>query len=281
MRVFRLRSATLIVWFIISLGACQPSVTPTPLPSATPPADFSISATNMGGAGLPAGSSTSFALTLNYPPAKPPQSVTWETQNVSNGLMATIVGGAAPWQRRLVITSDSALAAGSYALDVKATTDSAQTAQATVKVDVTACTETASGSSTTAISSNLVELITAGKPAVEHGLLIPVQICGSPKHLSVKLTNVTAEDGSTMTMLPAFYVYRSEVWPAPDHITAHPLAELFNVQVPTIAQANSAGQLDTDVGAGLYLLIFERDRYGATLTPPTTPASVTYTLTIG
>ena len=76
-------------------------------------------------------------------------------------------------------------------------------------------------------------------------------------------------------------MYRSEVYPAPDHITAHPLAELYNVQVPTIAQANSAGQLDADVGAGLYLLIFERDRFGATLTPQTTPASVTYDLMVG
>ena len=63
-------------------------------------------------------------------------------------------------------------------------------------------------------------------------------------------------------------------------IAAHGLPELFNVQVPTIAQANNAGQLDADVGAGLYLLIFERDRFGVTLTPQSTPATVTYDLTI-
>ncbi|MEP6985035.1 MAG: hypothetical protein ABI970_05540, partial [Chloroflexota bacterium] len=98
--------------------------------------------------------------------------------------------------------------------------------------------------------------------------------------LSVKLTSAIAEDGSTMTTLPAFYIFRSEVWPAPDHITAHGLDELLNVQVPMIAQANNTGQLDADVGAGLYLLIFEHDRFGATLIPQTLPATVTYTLTV-
>ena len=282
MRVLRLRSAALIVWFILGFMACSPPidkslVVVTLTPKPTP---VSIIATNIGGAWLPAGSSTSFALTLNYPADKTPQSVTWTIPYIANGLTATIVDGATPFHRRLLVTADVGLVAGTYTMDVLAATDTAQTVRRIIKVDVTACTQTASGSSTTAMNSNLVELITAGKPAVEHGLLIPIQICGSSKHLSVKLTSATAEDGSTLTTLPSFYIFRSEVWPAPDHITAHPLAELFNVQVPTIAQANSAGQLDADVGAGLYLLIFEHDRFGATLTPQTTPASVTYDLTV-
>lgn len=234
----------------------------------------------MGGASQPSGSSNSFSLTLNYPQNQPPQSVDWETQNIDRGLTTSIVGGAAPWTRRLIVTSDGTLVNGTYKLDVVATTDTSQSARTTVSVDVTACTETPSGSTTQDINSNLVELITAGKPAVEHGLLVPVQICGSQKHISVKLTKAVAEDGSTMTTLPSFYVYRSEVWPAPDHITAHPLAELFNVQVPVIATSSSAGQLDADVPTGLYLLIFEHDRFGATLPPQSFVKTVTWDLTI-
>ncbi len=66
----------------------------------------------------------------------------------------------------------------------------------------------------------------------------------------------------------------------PDHITAHGLPELYNVQVPNILQNNTASQLDADVPPGLYLLIFERDRFGATLTPQTIPASVIYEVMI-
>ncbi len=272
-----LRIAPAIVCLVICLSACQLASTPTPNPTATSDTSIGLNVTG-NGAGLPAGSSTSFGLDLQYPANNPPQAVTWTTEKIATGLTVTIVGATTPWQRRLLVTTDSALTAGSYTLDVVAKPETAQAARATVKVDVTACAQTASGSVTQAINSNLVELITAGKPAVEHGLLVPVQICGSSKHLSVKLTSATAEDGSNLTTLPNFYVFRSEVWPAPDHIAAHGLPELFNVQVPTIAQSNSAGQLDADVGAGLYLLIFERDRYAATLTPQTTPSSVTYTL---
>ena len=287
MRVLRLRSITTILILVIGLNACEPrepkpTSTPSPTgtiaPTSTALTITATSLSNGNGAGLPAGSSTSYALTLNYPTDKLPQSVDWATEKVPAGITATIVGGAAPWQGRLVITPDGTLAVGDYTLDVIAKTE-IQSPRVTVAFKVTACTETTSGSSTTAINSNLVELITAGKPAVEHGLLVPVQICGS-KHLSVKLTSATAEDGSAMTTLPTFYIFRSEVWPAPDDIIAHGLAELFNVQVPMIAQADNTGLLETDVGAGLYLLIFEHDRFGATLTPPTMPANVTYTLTL-
>lgn len=273
-----LRFAYALVCLMIGLAACIPALTPTPNPTATSEPAISLDVTGSG-AGLPAGSSTSFRLDLQYPADKPPQVVNWTTDKIASGLAVTLVGATTPWQRRLLVTADSTLTAGSYTLDVAATPENAQSVRATIKVDVTACAETASGSVTQVMNSNLVELITAGKPAVEHGLLVPVQICSTGKHLSIKLTNASAEDGSTLTALPPFYVFRSEVFPAPDHIMAHGLAESFNVQVPTIAQS-SAGQLEADVGAGLYLLIFERDRYAATLTPQTIPASVTYTLSV-
>lgn len=273
-----LRSAYAAVCLIICLNACLPR-----LPSTTDLKATNVNALGLGvvgsGAGLPAGSSTSFVLDLSYPADKPPQTVIWEIQRVPVGLTATLVGATTPWHRRLLVTAGATLTADSYTLDVRATVDGTQSIGTTIKIGVTACTETASGSLTQAMDSNLVELITAGKPAFEHGLLIPVQICGGSKHLTVKLTGATAEDGSTLTTLPNFYVFRSEVWPTPDHITAHGLDEGLNVQVPIIAYS-SAGQLEADIGAGLYLLIFERDRYAATLTPQTTAAAVTYTLFI-
>lgn len=232
------------------------------------------------GSTLPAGSSTSFVLALQYPANNPPPSVAWAVQNLPTGIQANLVGQTSPWQRRLLMTGDGVLAAGTYAVDVVATTDTGESAQATVQVRVTACVQTASGSSTQAINSNLVELITAGKPAVEHGLLVPLQICESVQHVQVKLTQALAEDGSIMPTPPRFYLFRSEVWPAPNHVTAHGLPELYNVQVPNIPQTNSAQQLDADVEPGLYLLIFERDRYAMTLEPPNTPASVSYDVLI-
>ena len=275
----RLQSATVIISLIFALSACLPNVPSTPDQKPTSDNAVSLSVTGNGD-GLPAGASQSFALVLNYASGKAPQAVDWKTENVPTGVTAAITSHAAPWSTRLVVTTDGTLAAGSYTLDVVATTDTPQTLSATVKLNVTACIETASGSSTQAVMSHLVELITAGKPAIEHGLLVPIQICGKPKHLQVKLTQAIATDNSVMTTPPPFYLFRSEVWPAPDHINAHGLAEGFNVQVPNIPQTDGAWQLDADVTAGLYLLIFERDRYAATLTPQNTPATVTYDVII-
>jgi len=283
-----LRSIIVIMGLILGLNACAPLFPEPYISKPTPTMDpaLSISATVVSGndgAGLPAGLSTSYLLTLNYAPDRPPESVIWTIQNMSKGISTKLIGQTVPWQTRVLVTADQGLKAGTYSIDVIPTVKINQTLLSVVKkirVQVTDCIETPSGSSTQAINSNLVELITAGKPAVEHGLLVPIQICGNQKHLSIKLTSATAENGSTMTTLPAFYVFHSEVWPAPDHIIAHGLTELLNVQVPIVAQANHTGQLDADVGAGLYLLIFEHDRFGATLTPQTMPASVTYTLTV-
>ncbi len=289
MRYLKLRSASvfgLLCLMVIMLAACQPNPNPTvtPIPptlTATPPGGLSIGVTpTANGSPLPAGSSTSFALSLQYPADKVPQSVAWEAQYIPTGIQAELVGQTTPWQRRLLITADSSLAAGSYTLDVVATVDTAQSVRTAVTVAVTDCVQTESGSSTTGVNSNLVELITAGKPAIEHGLLVPLQVCGSAKHVRVTLTKAMAEDGSTMTTPPAFYIFRSEVWPAPNHITAHGLPELINVQVPNIAQTNTGSQLDADVTSGLYLLIFEHDRFGATLTPATRVSFVTYTVAI-
>jgi hypothetical protein len=285
MRHLRLSYGLAVVFLLLGLAACQPSVTPTSDPNITAviptqaSADLNITATDMGnGAGLPIGASNSYSLTLNAAAGTSPSDVVWSTQSVPAGMSADIVGGASPFQRRLIVTSDDTVAAGSYSLAVTATVDANQFARATVNVTIAACTETASGSDTKDINSNLVELITAGKPAVEHGLLVPVQIC-APKHLSVKLTSTKADDGSTMTTPPAFYVFRSQVWPAPTNIIANGLDEILNVQAPSIAQANG-DQLDADLQPGLYLLIFEHDRFGVTLTPQSTPANVTYDLKI-
>ncbi len=276
-----LQSVIVLVGLLLGLVACQPTVTPTPLPLPTPTSSngFGITATSMGGAAFPAGTSNSFTLNLVYPVDQTPQTVDWRTQNVASGLTPTMVGGTTPWQRRLLVSTDPALAAGSYTLDIVAMVNANLSVQATLNVTITACAQTASGTTTELINLNLVELITAGKPNVEHGLLVPVQICGAQRHIHINLTKAIAQDGSTLTTLPPFYIFRSEVWPAPNQITAHGLTELFNVQVPLIAQGN-AGQLIADVPPGLYLLIFERDRFGATLTPDSTPASVTWDLTI-
>lgn len=268
----------------LSLAACGSTITSTPntptVPIPTQSSEYSITATDMGnGAEVPAGASTSFALSLHYPAAHPPKTVVWSTENVPTGITAEIVGGASPFQRRLIITSDSTTAAGSYTVEVTATIDTNHVDKTAIKAEVAACAETVSGSSTKDINSNLVGLITAGKPAVEHGLLVPVQIC-APKHLTVKLTNAKADDGSIMSIPPAFYIFRSQVWPAPTNITAHGLDELLNVQTPSVGQANG-NQLEADLPSGLYLLIFEHDRFGVTLTPQSTPASITYDLKIG
>jgi len=222
---------------------------------------------------LPAGSSTQFYLELVYAPEAMPHSVIWEMQNIPQGIAAELQSMVVPWEHRLLVSANAALAPGRYPITVSATAN--QPISLTLTVNVTPCAETQSGEFTLNIQSNLVDLITAGKPADEHGLLVPIQICDRSRHLRVSLKEVVSAAGTVMTEAPPFYLYRSLVWPAPSSIQAHYYWST-NVEVPRV---NSTGwQLDGEVEPGLYLLIFERDHYPPSSDPETLPAAVTYQL---
>ena len=98
------------------------------------------------------------------------------------------------------------------------------------------CVSSEQGRCNASIDSNLVVLITAGKPVVEHGLLVPIQVCGRPKHIQVIIKEAIAEDRSVMNPPMPLYLFRSEVYPEPNITMSRGIEENYNVQVPNIAQ---------------------------------------------
>ena len=167
---------------------------------------------------------------------------------------------------------------GSYHIRVTATSADGLPNAAELELQVVPCLEYADSEFTRAMQSNLVTLITAGKPSIEHGLLVPLQVCGGnpARRLLVTLLEVLSEAGAPLGEPPRFYLYRSRVWPAPDGITAHGVPGTLNVQLPRID--SRSWHLEVDLLPGLYLLVFERDYWGSPTDPRAIPASVTYRL---
>jgi hypothetical protein len=225
---------------------------------------------------LPAGSSAMFRINADDLCA---HSYTFQAQGLPAGITAEFLGDAAPCRDTLVLNTTATVAPGSYTIQVIATqTDTSQSASAQITLNITGCSEFPQGEFTQAIQSNLVTLITAGKPNIEHGLLVPLQVCQDipSRSLRVTLTAAMSEAGTPMAAPPRFYLYRSLVWPAPHSITAYGWAR--NVGLP---RSNSDGwQLQENITPGLYLLVFERDYWASSpnIDPAHFPASVTYQL---
>jgi hypothetical protein len=227
---------------------------------------------------LQAGSSVEFKLTAALSPLA--KRYTFQVQDLPSGITTELLGNPVPSEDTLVLNTTGSLAPGRYVVNLIVNTDAGNSAPAPITLEVTPCSEFQPGEFTESVRSRLVELITAGKPAVEHGLLVPLQICGGSsrtKHLKVTLEAVKSETGSSMSSPPRFYVYRSLAWPAPNSIQANPGAYwLRNVALP---RTNSAAwQLDADLMPGLYLLVFERDRFDSTTDPKEIPGTVTFRL---
>lgn len=261
------------------------TIMPSPIPTRTVPPSRILTLTPTLAASLivtpttqtfPAGASVAFNLEFGQPSQR--GRTLFEVRGLPTGVTIEFLGSAAPYENYLILHTPGSLALWSYTLDVLANAGGSQTVSGRIVLNVTSCAESQSGKFTQMIQSNLVELFTAGKPAIEHGLLVPVQVCGSRpvKHVKVTLESATSEAGTPLTTPPRFYMYRSLVWPAPRSIQAHSWG--VNVQKPRIE--STGWQLEADVAPGLYLLIFERDRYGPTLEPRAVPASVTYHLEI-
>lgn len=247
----------------------EPAATqvPTLVPSLPPLTVFPYYQT------LPAGSSTKFSLDAEDPCVTP---YTFQAQGLPVGVTAEFLGDAIPCRSTLVLHTVVTVAPGDYTVKVVATqTGTSLSKSAQVTLSVTSCSEFPQGEFTQAIQSNFITLITAGKPAIEHGLLVPLQVCQNHS-LRVTLTAAVSEAGTPMATPPRFYLYRSLVWPAPSAIAAHNWGQNVRPQ-----RNNSDGWLlQADITPGLYLLVFERDYWKD---PPDTdpasfPATVTYRL---
>jgi hypothetical protein len=259
--------------------APQPTVVPTSVQAVNPTQPVAVLpplVVSPSAQALPAGSSASFRVNADDACA---HSYTFQAQGLPAGITAEFLGDATPCRNTLVLTVPVAAAPGSYSVQVVAMqTDTSLSTSTQIALTVTGCQEFQQGEFSQTIQSNLVTLITAGKPSIEHGLLVPLQVC-QDRLLRVTLTSATSEAGTPMATPPRFYLYRSLVWPAPSTITAHGLWP--NVKVPRI---NSDGwQLQGTIGPGLYLLVFERDYYTipAITDPASFPASVTYRIEAG
>jgi hypothetical protein len=221
---------------------------------------------------LPAGASGRVVLNMNECDQ---QSATFATPTLPLGVSAEFLTSPTPCEQAIVLHTNVSLSPGAYAIDVTRQSSTGRIASGQLTLQVGACIEPQAGEFTTAIQSNLISVISAGKPSIEYGLLVPLQFCGN-RFITIDLLAATSEASTPMTSPPRFYLHRSWVWPAPDAIQVH-LPWASNVAVPRID--SNGWQLTANVPAGLYLLVFERDAYGSPMDPHDIPASVTYRVT--
>ena len=133
------------------------------------------------------------------------------------------------------------------------------------------------GEYTQSFEDRPVTIIAAGKPDSATGLLVPLQTCVEQANgfLTVTLVSAQSSAGTPMTGAPPVYMYRSLVFPAPATITARGgYYWLRNVGPDRID--GSSGHLVAPATTGLYLLVFERSRYGDATDPRELLATVTY-----
>jgi len=256
-----------------------PSPANTPLTASQPTSDLGAALTvTPTFQSLPAGSSARVELAMV--PSCPTHPTAFGVDQLPAGWTAEFLASAIPCNRILVLTTAETAQPGRYSIRVTTTSETDLPTWAELTLEVVPCVELQPGEFTQAMGSNLVTLVTAGKPAIEHGLLIPLQVCnGRPgRHLLVTLEEVTSKAGPRMTSPPRFYLYRSRVWPEPNGIVAHGVPGTINVELPRIE--NQGWQLEASVTTGLYLLVFERDYYGSSPDPQAIPASLTYRLEI-
>jgi hypothetical protein len=258
-----------LVLIVMLLAACQfQSITPTVTPSTVQKLELTV----------PAGLTTAFYLEIDYNSLTVAEPVAWQIDAVPQGIDTEFPGFTTPWERTLLVTPDAALVPGSYLIQAAAVPTNDPPIRFDLTLHVIPCTETDPGEFTRDLQSNLVTLITAGKPSMERGLLVPIQVCEIPQRVHVTLTDlVMSEAGVEMMKPPSFYLYRSRAWPAPSFIYAHGVPAYFNVDLSRTQSA--AWELTAELDRpGLYLLIFERDRYLSSTNPRDIPASVTYRL---
>jgi len=225
---------------------------------------------------LPAGSSAEFGMAMV--PSCQTHPNTFGVEQLPPGWTAEFLGSPIPCKETLVLNTPGSARPGGYSIRVTAASETALSTWAELTVEILPCVEFQTGEFSLAMDSHLVTLVTAGKPAIEHGLLVPLQTCDaeSGRRLLVTLTEVTSEAGSRMASPPHFYLYRSLVWPEPNSIVAHGAPGTLNVGLPRTE--NEDWQLEAEITPGLYLLVFERDSYGSSPDPETIPASLTYRL---
>ncbi|HSR30539.1 MAG TPA: hypothetical protein VLY63_08230 [Anaerolineae bacterium] len=225
---------------------------------------------------LPAGSSAEFGLAIV--PSCQTESNAFGVDQLPAGWTAEFLGSPIPCKETLVLNTPGTARPGSYSIRATATPETDLFTWAELTVEILPCVEFQTGEFSQAMHANLVTLVTGGKPSVEHGLLVPLQVCGAEpgRRLLVTLTEVISEAGSRMASPPRFYLYRSLVWPEPNSIVAHGAPGTLNVGLPRTE--NEDWQLEAEITPGLYLLVFERDYYGSSPHPETIPASLTYRL---
>ncbi len=280
----RIRIREPFLWLALLFAACQsstptPPVQPTNLPTAFPQPTLarapSLTVTPAFQA-LPAGSTARFGLAIGS--SCQAERYAFDVDEMPLGWTAEFLGSPTPCTETLVVEQAGSTQVGRYRIRVTATSQTGLSASAELTVEVMPCVEFQTGEFSQAISANLVALTTAGKPAVEHGLLVPLQVCEvySGRRLQVTLLEVLSETRSRLTEPPRFYLYRSWVWPEPNGIMAHGVPETLNVALPRVE--NKGWQLEADITPGLYLLVLERDYYGSSTDPQAIPAFVTFRL---
>lgn len=273
-------ASLMLVLMLIVLSACQINqllpqlLTASPMPRATPTASLdNITLSGADDRTLPVG--TSDILRLSLQPYISAKEIRFEVAELPKSFTTEFLSIFDPWNRRLVVNVNDT-SPGTYQFSVVVTVDGKPRIKKPVSISVVPCNGMKPGVFTQAVTENLVYLITAGKPAWNDGLLVPILIC---KPIQLKVTKLKAmSEAQTAMNLPQMVLYRSLVYPAPTMVDAHNAPNVASDFSPVYSESGTS--LRADVSPGLYLLVFVRDGYPGIQDPKLRLAQVTYALEI-
>lgn len=226
---------------------------------------------------LPAGASASFSVSVpEWRESWGP--LYWSVVGLPPGITAEFWSTARPFYRTLVIDTSCATPPGSYVLDIQVTI-SETTYTANITVEVTGhLEESQPGSFTGSFTANTFGVSRGGPTTFVYGPFLVLQFCEStqPRKLKVTVQSATSDAGTPMAEPPPFSLFRSAVWPVPDHIQTN---TGYVANAKEVAQ-NEVGNLEWNITEGLYVLVFQRSPLEASRPPEQRPASVTYSVEI-
>ncbi len=186
---------------------------------------------------------------------------------------------AVPAKSTLVINTSCATAPGSHVFDVWATiSETMQMAKVTVNI-VDSLVDSQPGSYTGSFTLNTIGVSRGGPSTYQYGPFLVLQFCGTgqPRKLTVEVQSAISEADTPLAQPPRFSLFRSMVWPVPDHIQT--MSGGYQANAREVAQSDG-WNLEWDIADGLYVVAFQRSPFEDSLPANERPASVAYRVEI-
>jgi len=195
------------------------------------------------------------------------------------GVTAEFLVDANPANSTLVISTSCTTPPGFYVLDILATiSETTSLAQATVNV-ADRLVPSQPGSFTGSFTVNTIDVLRGGPSTLQYGPFLVLKFCDSAqaRKLKVSVQSATSDAGTPLAEPPRFSLFRSLVWPAPDYIQT--MSGGYRANAREVAQSGD-WSLEWNITDGLYVLVFQRSPFEASLPPEKRPASVVYSVEI-